>query len=164
MRLRVGFMRLRVGFMRLRVALGLLATLPILLTHCATPPKVTDATKRIAANPPAFVEGHVHDLDGKPVAHIGVRGIPRGAAIPWASPADTACDGSFRLSLPAPGDYGFLLVWKGESVVTSDPRDPALIQISVAPGQTVRGIDIVFLGDEWRTISPAAPADTPSCP
>ena len=73
-------------------------------------------------------------------------------------------DGSFRLSLPAPATYGFLLVWKDEAIVTADPRDPAHVEISVAPGQTVSGIALVFLGDEWRAISEAAPADTPSCP
>ena len=149
--------------MRLRATLGLLATLPLI--HCATAPKVTAATRRISANPPAVVEGRVRDLDGRPVAHIGVRGLPRGADIPWAPAASTECDGRFRLTLPAPGDYGFLLVWNGESVVTSDPRDPALIELSVSPGRTVTGIELVFLGDEWRTINPpAAPADTPSCP
>src|SRR5262245_49864752 len=141
-------MRLRVDFMRLRATLGLLATL--LLMRCATPPKVTAATRRISANPPGIVEGRVRDLDGRPVAHIGVRGLPRGADIPWAPPAPTECDGRFRLALPAPGDYGFLLVWNGESVVTSDSRDPALLQIAVAPGQTISGIELVFLGDEWR--------------
>jgi len=106
----------------------------------------------------------VRDLDGRPAAGIGVRGIPRGAAIPWAPPVPTACDGTFRLSLPAPGSYGFLLMWNGEGVVTSDPRDPALVEVAVAPGQTVTGIELLFLGDEWRAIIAEAPADTPSCP
>jgi hypothetical protein len=134
------------------------------IVGCATPPKVTARTRSIAANPLAVVEGRVRDLEGRPAAGIGVRGIPRGAAIPWAPPARTACDGSFRLSLPAPGDYGFLLVWYEEAVVTADPRDPAHVEISVAPGETLSGIELVFLGDEWRTISEKAPADTPSCP
>ena len=133
-------------------------------TACATAPKVTATTRRIEANPRAVVEGRVRDLDGRPVAGIGVRGIPRGAAIPWAPPVPTACDGTFRLPLPAPGSYGFLLMWNGEGVVTSDPRDPALVEIAVAPGQTVTGIELLFLADEWRAISAAAPADTPSCP
>jgi hypothetical protein len=133
-------------------------------TGCATPPKVTAMTRRIEANPRAVVEGRVRDLDGRPVAGIGVRGIPRGAAIPWAPPAPTACDGSFRLSLPAPATYGFLLVWKDQAIVTADPRDPAHVEVSVAPGRTISGIELFFLGDEWRAISEAAPADTPSCP
>ena len=131
---------------------------------CATAPKVTAATRRISANPRAVVEGRVRDVDGRAAAGIGVRGIPRGADIPWAPPATTACDGTFRLSLPAPGSYGFLLMWNGESVVTSDPRDPALVEIAVAPGQSVSGVELLFLGEEWRAISGAAPADTPSCP
>ena len=131
---------------------------------CATAPKVTAATRRISANPRAVVEGRVRDVDGRAAAGIGVRGIPRGADIPWAPPATTACDGTFRLSLPAPGSYGFLLMWNGESVVTSDPRDPALVEIAVAPGLRVSGVELLFLGEEWRAISGAAPADTPSCP
>jgi hypothetical protein len=131
---------------------------------CATAPKVTARTKRISANPRAVVEGRVRDLDGRPAAGMGVRGIPRGADIPWAAPAPTACDGTFRLSLPAPASYGFLLMWTGEAVVTSDPRDPALVELSVAPGQTITGVELVFLAEEWRAISGAAPADTPSCP
>ena len=141
-------------------ALAALAT----LSRCAAAPKVTAATKRISANPRAVVAGRVRDEDGRPVAGIGVRGIPRGADIPWSPAAPTACDGTFRLTLAAPGDYGFLLTWNGEAVVTADPRDPALLQLSVAPGQTVEGIELTFLGDQWRAISAAAPADTPSCP
>jgi hypothetical protein len=150
-----------------RSAAGLAAILgcaALAETGCATPPKVTAMTRRIEANPRAVVEGRVRDLDGRPVAGIGVRGIPRGAAIPWAPPAPTACDGSFRLSLPAPATYGFLLVWKDEAIVTADPRDPAHVEVSVAPGQTISGVELFFLGDEWRAISEAAPADTPSCP
>ena len=132
--------------------------------RCATAPKITAATKRISANPKAVVEGRVRDEDGRPVAGIGVRGIPRGADIPWSPPVATSCDGTFRLPLAAPGDYGFLLSWKDEAIVTADPRDPALLEISVAPQQTVSGLELLFLGDQWRAISPAAPADTPSCP
>jgi hypothetical protein len=145
-------------------ALATISGCAAVATGCATPPKVTATTRRIESNPRAVVEGRVRDLDGRPAAGLGVRGIPRGAAIPWAPPVPTACDGTFRLPLPAPGSYGFLLTWNGESVVTSDPRDPALVEIAVAPGQTVSGIELLFLGDEWRGISAAAPADTPSCP
>ena len=38
------------------------------------------------------------------------------------------------------------------------------VEIAVAPGQTVTGIELLFLADEWRAISALAPADTPSCP
>lgn len=149
--------------MGLRVV-TLVLTASLAASGCATAPKVTAATRRIEANPRAVVEGRVRDLDGRPVAGIGVRGIPRGADIPWAPAVPTGCDGRFRLSLAAPGYYGFLLLWEGRSVVTADPRDPARVEISVVPGQTVSGVELVFLGDEWRAISEAAPADTPSCP
>jgi hypothetical protein len=132
--------------------------------RCATAPKVTAATKRISANPRAVVEGRVRDEDGRPVAGIGVRGIPRGADIPWSPTVPTGCDGTFRVSLAAPGGYGFLLYWNGQAVVTADPRDPALVEIEVVPGQTITGIELLFLGDQWRAISAAAPAGTPSCP
>ncbi len=131
---------------------------------CTSPPNTTAASRRIADNPPAVVEGRVRDLDGRPVAGIGVRGIPRGADIPWSPEATTACDGSFRLSLAAPGGYGFLLLWRGEGVVTADPRDPALVKVSVVPGESRSGVELVFLADEWRRVTAAAPADTPSCP
>ena len=141
-----------------------LAGAVLLSAACATPPKVTAASRRISANPRATVEGRVRDPEGRPAAGIGVRGIPHGASIPWSEPASTGCDGRFRLSLAAPGDYGFLLVWNGGSVVTSDPRDPALVEIAVAPGQTLGGIELTFLPDAWRQITARAPADTPSCP
>ena len=151
------------AFRRLGGALVGAGALAISLA-CSTPPKTTAAARRIAANPRATVDGRVRDLAGRPVAGIGVRGIPRGADIPWSPPATTACDGTFRLSLAAPGGYGFLLVWNGESVVTSDPRDPALVEIAVVPGQALSGVELVFLGAAWRQITERAPADTPSCP
>jgi len=153
------------GFARRRFGSALAGAGAVLLSlACGTPPKPTAASRVIAANPSATVAGRVRDPDGRPVAGIGVRGIPRGADIPWSAPAPTACDGTFRLSLAAPGGYGFLLVWKGESVVTSDPRDPALVEVAVVPGQTLTGVELLFLGDAWRALTSKAPADTPSCP
>ncbi len=131
--------------------------------RCATAPTPTAASRRIAANPVGFVEGRVHGLDGRPVGGIGVRGIPRGANIPWSPPVTTACDGTFRLPLAAPGDYGFLLIWKGESVVTADPRDPSLLGVAVAPGRTSAGVELQFLAADWARIT-GQPVDTPSCP
>src|SRR5258705_2210142 len=87
--------------------------LAIAAAACATAPTPTEASRRIAAKPPAIIEGRVTDTAGRPVAGIAVRGIPRGADIPWAPPAVTDCDGRFRLSVPAPAAYGFLLAWKG---------------------------------------------------
>lgn len=130
---------------------------------CATAPKVTANARRIGSNPKGFVEGRVRDSEGRPVGRIGVRGIPQGAEIPWSPAATTACDGTFRLELAAPGDYGFLLVLDGRSVVTADPRDPALVEATVEPGQTRGGIELLFLPAEWARIT-GRPADTPSCP
>ena len=56
----------------------------------------TAASRRIGANPPGFVEGRVRDPDGRPVAGIGVRGIPRGAD----DPVVAAGDDGVRRDLP----------------------------------------------------------------
>src|SRR5215470_12104495 len=95
--------------MRHRVV-GVVA-LSVVLVSCAS------AAKRIAQNPPATIVGRVTDPDGKPVAGVGVRGIPRGEDIPWWAPAMTDCDGRFRLKVAAPAAYGFLLSWRGVSVM-----------------------------------------------
>ena len=131
---------------------------------CATAPKQTDASRRVAANPPAIVEGRVRDADGKPVAGIGVRGIPGGKDIPWSPVALTGCDGSFRLSLPAPASYTFLLLWHGTGVITPDPEDPSRTSVSAAPGQVIKGVDLVFLASQWRDVTKSTPATTSSCP
>jgi hypothetical protein len=145
-----------------RLALAVLY--PALAAACATAPRPTAGARRIAANPPAIVEGRVENESGVPVVGISVRGIPRGADIPWSSPAETGCDGNFRLSLAAPGSYGFLLEWKGTAVITSLANDPAFASVDVAPGQTFGGVSLVLLAAEWQQITGAAPEDTPSCP
>lgn len=145
-----------------RLALAVLCT--TLAAACAAAPQPTAASRRIAANPPAILEGRVRTESGAPVGGMSVRAIPRGADIPWSPPVATACDGSFRLSLAAPGAYGFLLEWKGTAVITASASDPALENVSVSPGQTRSGVELVFLGAEWRQITEAAPEDTPSCP
>ena len=131
---------------------------------CATAPKPTAAAQKIGANAPAVVEGRVRDAGGRPAAGLRVRGIPRGADIPWSRWTRTDCDGNFRLSLAAPGSYGFLLSWNATALITQSPEDPALLQVSVEPGESVRGVELVFLGSEWRRLTETAPADTPSCP
>jgi hypothetical protein len=131
---------------------------------CAAAPKPTAGSLRIRTNAPAVVEGYVRDLGGRPAAGLRVRGIPRGADIPWSPWATTGCDGSFRLSLAAPGSYGFLLAWKDTALITPSPEDPALLQVAVEPGEIVRGVELVFLGSEWGRLMEGAPADTPSCP
>ena len=137
--------------------------LVLLSAACATAPTPTAASRRIRANPRATVLGRVRDAEGRPAAGLSVRGIPRGADIPWSPWATTECDGTFRLTLFAPGGYTFLLGWKGVAVETSDPRDPAMTQVEVQPGQSVSGVELMFLPPEWQRISDSAPADTPSC-
>jgi hypothetical protein len=140
---------------------SLAAVLTFFLCGCASAPRPTDATRRIGANPPAIVEGRVRDAEGRPVAGIGVRGIPRGKDIPWVPAATTQADGSFRLRLAAPASYGFYLVWRGEVVITPDPRDPARLAIPLAPGETRRGLDLLFLRNDWERAAGAALEKTP---
>src|SRR4051794_11507595 len=132
--------------------------------RCATAPEVTEATRRIAANPPAIVEGVVRDEAGRPVGGIGVRGIPRGKDIPWSPPATTGCDGRFRLSLPAPATYAFLLLWNEKSVSTEDPSDPARIEIPVTPGEERRGLDLTLLRGRWEDAAGEFPGRSAACP
>jgi len=138
--------------------------LMIALVACATPPKPTAAAKRIARNPPATIEGRVTDPDGRPVAGVGVRGIPRGEDIPWWPAAATDCDGRFRIQVAAPAAYAFLLSWKGVSVMTSAPDDPAMTAVPVAPGDTYGNVHLVFDAAAWRKAGAADPPDDPSCP
>jgi len=80
----------------------LVTSAALLLSYCSSAPKVTEATRRVAANPRAVVEGVVRDEEGRPVAGVGVRGIPRGKDVPWSPAATTDCAGRFWLALPAP--------------------------------------------------------------
>lgn len=146
---------------RIRVVFCAIGTAAV---ACATAPRPTPESLRIGANTPAIVEGHVRDLDGHPVAGITVRGIPRGRDIPWSPAATTQCDGSFRLRLAAPGSYSFLLGWKEIAVMTPAPEDPGRRLVDLTAGEKRAGIDLQFLGPEWRQITDAAPAETPSCP
>jgi len=84
-----------------------------------TPPRPTAEAVRRSANAPAVVEGRVSDEAGRPVAGVVVWGLPHDKDLGWSSPAVTDAGGRFRLSLVAPGNYGFLLGWRGISVVTS---------------------------------------------
>ena len=144
----------------------LLFAVPFVLASaaCSTAPTPTQATLRIRSNPRAVVEGRVRDAEGRPVAGIAVRGIPRGADIPWSAWAVTGCDGAFRLTLPAPASYGFQLRWKSVSVITASPQDPARLDVTVEPGERRDGIELVFLRALWRPLTESAPAETPSCP
>ena len=118
----------------------------------------------IRSNPRAVVEGRVRDPEGRPVAGIAVRGIPRGADIPWSAWALTGCDGAFRLTLPAPASYGFQLRWNTISVITTSPEDPARQNIVLQPGERRDGVELVFLRTLWRPLTESSPAETPSCP
>ena len=135
-----------------------------LLLLCSTAPKVTEATKRVAANPRAIVDGVVRDEDGRPMAGIGVRGIPRGKDVPWSPAAITDCDGRYRLPLPAPAGYAFQLFWNGKSIATDDPADPSRIELTLVPGEERRGLDLVLVRSRWESIAGESPATAVSCP
>jgi hypothetical protein len=141
-----------------------LVALSITLVACATAPKPRAAAQRIAKNPPATIEGRVTDPDGRPVAGVGVRGVPRGEDIPWWPEAQTNCDGRFSLKVAAPAAYGFLLSWRGVAVMTSEPDDPAMTPVSAAPGVTIGGVHLVFDAAAWRKTGAADPPEVPSCP
>jgi len=141
-----------------------IVALSVALLSCASPPKPREAAKRIARNPPATIVGRVTDPYGKPVAGVGVRGIPRGEDIPWWAPATTDCDGRFQLKLAAPAAYGFLLSWRGVAVMTPASDDPAMAAVSVRPGGTIEGVALVFDAAAWRRAGAADPPDAPSCP
>lgn len=106
----------------------------------------------------------MRDPEGRPVAGIAVRGVPRGADIPWSPWAVTGCDGAFRLSLPAPASYGFQLRWNTISVITASGEDPARLDVALEPGERRDGVELVFLPALWRPLTEFAPAETPSCP
>jgi hypothetical protein len=137
-------------------------SLALLGAACASAPKVTDATKRVAANPRAIVTGVVRDEDGRPVGGIGVRGIPRGKDVPWAPPATTDCAGRFRLPLPAPAGYAFQLLWNGRSVATDDPADPSRIEINLQPGEERNGLALTLVRARWEAAEGERPGLT-SC-
>ena len=137
------------SFRPLRLGHALLA---ILCAACATPPKPTAASLALAANERAVVEGRVTDRRGRAVAAIQVQGLPRGKDIGWSPPAVTGSDGRFRLTLIAPAEYGFLLSWKGRTVITPEENDPSRLRVAVEPGQRRVGIEILFLREAWEEI------------
>jgi hypothetical protein len=133
---------------------------------CVSAPRTTAETRRVAANPRAIVEGRVTDEDGRPLAGVSVRGIPRGKDVPWMPWVVTGCDGAFRLPLAAPAHYAFQLLWKERSVITESPRDPARLEVPLLPGEHRTGVDLVLLAELWRPLTgPGWASPQPSaCP
>jgi hypothetical protein len=137
----------------------------LIACNCASAPRQTEASRHIQQNPRATVEGRVEDEQGRPVAGIGVRGIPRASDVPWVPEAVTRCDGTFRLDLPAPAAYSFYLRRDGRTVITPSPEDPARVSITVDSGRSYPGVTLVLLSELWIPVVGSAPPDaSPSCP
>jgi hypothetical protein len=135
------------------------AALLLVAAACVTAPLPTDEAVRRSANPPAVVEGQVSDPEGRPVSGVAVWGLPRDKDLGWSDPAVTDDAGRFRLSLVAPGAYGFLVAWKGITVVTPRADDPSRTVVSVGPGDRRSGVALVFRREEWdrALLAPRSP-------
>jgi carboxypeptidase family protein len=116
---------------------------------CASRPRPTPEMLRRSANPRAVVEGRVVDPRGAPVQAVSVRGLPREKEVAWTGPSVTDAEGRFRVELIAPGEYGFVLSWKGITIVTPLGDDPSRVLLRLAPGERRAGIELVFHRDEW---------------
>jgi hypothetical protein len=134
-----------------------LAATLLALAACASPPPPTPAAKERARNPKAVVEGRVVDEQGRAVSGVTVQAIPGGKDIEWSAAVPTDAGGHFRLSLDAPADYVFLIFEGDMGVVTSSPKDPARVRISVAPGEVRRGIELTYLSAERKKIETPLP-------
>lgn len=117
---------------------------------CATRPRPTDETVRRSTNPIAIVEGRVVDPQGEVIAGVAVKGLPRDKDLAWSPSSESDARGRFRLELFAPGEYGFLLSWKGVTVVTPREDDPSRVLVKVGPGDRRDGVELVFRRDEWE--------------
>ncbi len=116
---------------------------------CVSAPRPTDEAIRRSANPPAVVEGRVGDPEGHPVSGVAVWGLPRDKDLGWSSPSVTDATGRFRLTLVAPGSYGFLLSWKGITIVTPRADDPSRTLVVIRPGDRKSGVTLVFRREDW---------------
>ena len=116
---------------------------------CASRPRPTAEAVRRSANARAVVEGRVLDDAGRPVSGIAVWGLPRDKDLAWSSPSVSDAAGRFRLSLVTPGNYGFLLGWRGISVVTASPDDPSRVPLTVRPGDRKSGVALLFRREAW---------------
>jgi hypothetical protein len=117
---------------------------------CATRPRPTAGTLVRSANPRAIVEGRVRDGRGNAVPGVSVQGLPREKDLAWSPACVTDTEGRFHLELVAPGDYGFLVSWKGITVVTPREDDPSRVLVRVVPGERRRGLELVFHREEWE--------------
>jgi hypothetical protein len=135
------------------------AALLVAAGACVSAPRPTDEAVRRSANPPAVVEGQVSDPEGHPVSGVVVWGLPRDKDLGWSDPSVTDDDGRFRLSLVTPGTYGFLIAWKGITVVTPRADDPSRAVVSVGPGDRKSGVALVFRREDWdrALLAPRAP-------
>jgi hypothetical protein len=136
-----------------------IAALLLFAGACVTAPRPTDEAIRRSANRPADVEGRISDPEGRPVSGVAVWGLPRDKDLGWSNPAVTDDAGRFRLSLVAPGAYGFLISWKGITVVTPRADDPSRTLVSVGPGDRRSGVALVFRREEWdrALLAPRSP-------
>ena len=102
-----------------------------------------------------MVSGVVVDsATGEPVAGIEVFGLPRGADFPWGPPAMTDSAGRFTLRLGAPGQYSFLLRFRGISVVTPESADPGYVDVATVPGGRIDGVRLTFLRTDFEKSVP----------
>jgi hypothetical protein len=141
-----------------------LAALPLacaVAAACVSAPRLTEEAVRREGNARATVTGTVRDESGRPVAGIGVIGLPRDRDLAWSPPGVTDREGRFRLQLIAPGNYAFLLSWKGVSVITMVPEDPSRVRVHVRPAEE-RAVALTFPRSAWeRTLSESRQALPP---
>lgn len=70
--------------------------------------------------------------------------MPRNENLLWSDAAVTDGEGRFRLSVAAPGEYGFLVTSGAITVLTPRPDDPSRMVVSLRPGERRAGIELVF--------------------
>jgi hypothetical protein len=105
---------------------------------------------RRSSNARAVVEGVVRDEAGNPVAGIKVLGLPRERDLLWSAAATTDAEGRFQLPLFAPGEYGFLLAWRGVTVVTPSDDDPSRLRLALLPGEK-KDVQLTWRRSEWES-------------
>jgi hypothetical protein len=133
--------------------LAVLALAGAISGACVSGSRLTEEAIRRGGNARATVTGTVRDESGRPVAGVGVIGLPRDRDLAWSPPAVSDGDGRFRLELIAPGNYAFLLSWQGVSVITTAPEDPSRVRIHVDPAEK-RAVELTFPRAAWeRTLA-----------